>query len=290
MVQKLNFQKGNRGRTVFVIFNTLLMFAILLFMFVPIMKVISDSLDQRAGYTLTLWPKEFTLNGYANIVQRSALYKPFIISVVFTAVGTMFYLGISTMGAYVLNQKKIPGAKGFLYFMMFTMMFQGGLIPLYMVVRGIGLSNNLLAPLLTAGLGQITYYVILLKNFFGTIPASLSEAAEIDGCTPMGIFLQIVLPMSKAGLAAVGLFYAVDLWNHFFYFVIFINDREWYNFQVKLRELVLQDEQLDLGEVQVFPKTLQNAAIIVAMIPVLILYPFLQKHFVKGINLGAVKG
>jgi len=134
-----------------------------------------------------------------------------------------------------------------------------------------------------------TYYLILLKNFFNTIPKSLIESADIEGCTPFQIFYMIILPLSKASLAAISLFYIVQYWNTFFPFIIYIRDRSLWNFQTMLRDLVLESETMSGVFYDISFESLKNAAVIVIIIPVMILYPVLQKYFVKGVNLGAIK-
>jgi putative aldouronate transport system permease protein len=187
-----------------------------------------------------------------------------------------------------LTQKDIPGRSFFIYMVLLTMIFHAGMIPVYLVYKSLNLLNTLWAVILPLSVNA--FNLILMKNFFQEIPASLIEAAEIDGCSPFGIFWKIVLPISKPALATVGLFCIVAYWNDFFHYVISLTDRNLYNFQVRLRELVLSDDFTAIGGQQLYGRSLQNAVIIVAMIPVMLIYPFLQKYFVTGINLGAVKG
>jgi putative aldouronate transport system permease protein len=289
MIDRISWQKGNRARTVFVVCNILLMLLLIVAMLVPVAKVLSDSLDAKGSIELRFTPSVPTLAAYEIIVSTASLYRPFFISIFVTVFGTLGALIVTSLGAYVLAQHNLPGRTAMTYLILFTMIFHGGMIPTYMVVRQLGLLDSLWAVTLPYLCN--TYFLILLKNFFGTIPVSLMESAEIDGCTPMGILFRIVLPLSKAGLAAIGLFYAVHFWNAYFPYVLYINNSDWYNFQVKLRQMILLDAQVDAGAFQnIYIRTLQNAAIVVSIIPVAILYPFLQKHFVKGVNLGAIKG
>ena len=264
------------------------MMTALFIMLVPLLKVLSDSFDAKGSYELRFFPRDFTLDAYRIIITSRELLRPFMISVYVTVLGTAIALLITSMGAYVVTQKEMPGRTFIVYLMLFTMIFEGGLIPFYLVVKNLGLLNKLWAVILPNCVN--TFYLILMKNFFLAIPKSLPESAEIDGCSPFKIYLKIILPMSRPALAAIGLFYIVTYWNEFFYFAIFIIKPELYNFQVKLREIVLTDEYISSPNVQVYPQSLQNAAIVVAIVPVMLIYPFLQKHFVKGISLGAVKG
>lgn len=287
MIDKLNFAKGNRARTLFVIFNYLLMVLIIVLMLIPLLKVLSDSLDNTAFYGISLIPKKPSLAAYQRIISSASLYRPFMISVYVTIVGTFIAMFFTTTGAYVMAQKNLPGRGIFIWMIMAAMLFQAGMIPAYMNIKRLGIMNTLWAVILPMALRN--YNLILMRNFFMEIPDSVTEAAEIDGASPFQTFCRIVLPMSKPALATIGLFCIVEYWNDFFHYVIYINNSDLYNFQVKLREMVLQDD-FGNSSIIVYGRSLQNATIITAMIPVLILYPFLQKYFVKGINLGAIKG
>ena len=256
-------------------------------MLIPLLKVLSDSLDNTAFYGMGLIPREFSVAAYERIIKSASLYRPFLISVFVTVVGTVLAMFLTTTGAYVMAQRGLPGRKYFTWMILIAMLFQAGMIPAYMNIKMLGLLNTLWAVIIPMSLRN--YNLILMRNFFMDIPVSLTEAAEIDGATPFQIFYRVVLPMSKPALATIGLFCLVEYWNDYFHFVIYINDRNLYNFQAKLREMVLQDDY-GSSSVVVYGRSLQNATIIAAMIPVLIIYPFLQKYFVKGINLGAIKG
>ena len=289
MVERYGFSKGLRGRTLFVIFNHVFMVLLMVIMIVPILKVVVDSLDAAPALGLNFIPREFTFGAYKAILNQESLRKPFVISLYTTVVGTALGLLMTTIAGYVLIQKKMPGRTFFTYMILFTMIFSGGLIPTYMTIRSLGLLDSLWAIILPLCLQ--TYNVILMKNFFSGIPESLFEAAEIDGCSPFGMFWRIALPMSAPALASIGLFIMVTYWNHFMNFVLYINKRtDLYNFQIKLREMVLTDDTKNAGAQEgIYGKTLQNAVIITSMIPVMIVYPFLQKYFVTGISMGAVK-
>jgi len=287
MIDKWDFSKGNRARLLFVICNYLFMIFIIGLMLIPLLKVLSDSLDNTAFYGMGLIPREPSVAAYKRIVTSASLYRPFLISVYVTIAGTFFAMFFTTTGAYVMAQRGLPGRKFFTWMILIAMLFQAGMIPAYMNIKMLGIMNTLWAVILPMSLRN--YNLILMRNFFMEIPVSLTEAAEIDGATPFQIFLKIILPMSKPALATIGLFCLVEYWNDYFHYVIYINDRSLHNFQAKLREMVLQDEYGD-SSVTVYGRSLQNATIITAIIPVLILYPFLQKYFVKGINLGAIKG
>lgn len=288
MVERYGFSKELRARTLFVIFNFIFMILLMAVMVIPILKVLVDSLDAAPALGLNFIPRDFTLGAYKAIINNVSLRRPFLISLYVTIVGTALGLTMTTVAGYVLVQKKMPGRTFFTYMILFTMIFNGGLIPTYMTIKNIGLLNHLGAVIFPLCLQ--TYNIILMKNFFSGIPESLFEAAEIDGCSPFGMFWRIALPMSAPALASIGLFILVAYWNEFMHFVLYISNDKLYNFQVKLREMVLTDDSKNAGATEnIYGKTLQNATIISSMIPVMIVYPFLQKYFVTGISMGAVK-
>ena len=230
-------------------------------------------------------PQTFTLGGYSSILSRVALYRPFLISVVVTIAGTFIGLLLATLGAYVLIQWEMPGRNFFAYMLLFTMIFDGGMVPKYLVMQNLHLLDTLWAVILPMSIN--VYNLVLMRNFFEGIPESLFEAAQIDGCSPMGIFFKIVLPLSKAALASIGLMFAVTFWNDYTNFKIYIRTDKLYNFQIKLRNMVM-DSNIPNDD-SVDPNTISNAATIVAILPFMIIYPFCQQYFVQGVNVGAVK-
>jgi putative aldouronate transport system permease protein len=165
------------------------------------------------------------------------------------------------------------------------MVFSGGLIPTYLTMRSLRLINTLWVILLPGAVS--VYNIILMRNFFEGIPGSLFESAELDGCTPVKVFISIVLPLSTPALASIGLFYAVGFWNEYTQYVLFITNTNLYNFQVKLRELVIDDQTLQGA--QSFSKAVQNAVVVMATLPFMLVYPFIQRYFVTGITMGSVK-
>ena len=269
----------------FNVINGILFILISIIMLIPIYKVLVDSFDLSSAYGMRLWPKQFGLAGYASVLSNPTLYRPLMISVGTTLAGTFLGLALSTLGAYVLIQWDMPGRTFFANFLLFTMIFSGGMIPTYLVMKNLGLTNNLLGVVLLPAIN--IYNLVLMRNFFEGIPESLFEAAQIDGCSPMGIFFKIVLPLSKAALASIGLMFAVSFWNDYTNFKIYINKNNLYNFQIQLRSMVVDSDIPNDGAVN--PTTISNAATIVAILPFMIIYPFCQKYFVQGVNVGAVK-
>ena len=248
-------------------------------------KVIVDSFDAHSATSFRWWPSLFSVGGYNAIFTRTALYSPFIISVVTTLVGTFMGLLLATLGGYVLIQWDMPGRNFFAYMLLFTMIFDGGMVPKYLVMQNLHLLDTLWAVILPMSIN--VYNLVLMRNFFEGIPESLFEAAQIDGCSPMGIFFKIVLPLSKAALASIGLMFAVTFWNDYTNFKIYIRTDKLYNFQIKLRNMVM-DSNIPNDD-SVDPNTIANASTVVAILPFMIIYPFCQKYFVQGVNVGAVK-
>ncbi|MDE6913252.1 MAG: carbohydrate ABC transporter permease [Lachnospiraceae bacterium] len=284
--KEIKSKKPSERTSMFDIINYIVFIIIGLIVIVPIWKVVIDSLNKVGVYQFQIWPSQFTLDGYRTIIQTNALYRPFINSIVTTLLGTLLGLVLSTLGGYVLVQFEMPGRELFAYFLMFTMIFSGGMIPEYLVMKQLGLVNNMAILILKHGMN--VYNLVLMRNFFEGIPASLFEAARIDGCSPMRIFFTIVLPLSKAALASIGLMFAVAVWNDYSTVKIYITDPNQTNFQYKLRNMIMDGDTPNTAY-EVSQNTLFNAGIISAILPFMILYPFLQKYFVKGVNIGAVK-
>ncbi len=272
--------------SVFRVVNGLIFIILALIIIVPMWKILVDSFDLKTAYGMKLWPEKFGLDGYKSVFSNPTLYRPLLISFLTTISGTVLALVISTMGAYVLIQWNMPGRTFFANFLLFTMIFNGGMIPTYLVLRSLHLTNTIWVVILFPALN--VYNLVLLRNFFEGIPASLFESATLDGCSPMQTFLRIVLPMSKAALASIGLFYAVAYWNDYTHYKLYITNSDLYNFQMKLRSVIMgSDMPQTAGDAT--ENTVKNAAIIVVIIPFMVLYPFLQQYFVKGVNIGAVK-
>ncbi len=278
--------KSKKKIKTFDLVNYIVFVIIGLIVLVPIWKVLVDSLNAVGVYQFRLWPNRFTLDGYKTIIQTQLLYKPFLNSVITTLFGTLLGLTLSTLAGYVLAQEELPGRNLLAYLLLFTMIFSGGMIPEYLVMKKLGLVNSMWLLVIKHGVN--VYNFVLMKNFFEGIPGSLYEAARIDGCTPMGIFFKIVLPLSKAALASVGLMFAVTVWNDYSTVKIYITDPNQVNFQYKLRNMIM-DGDTPSTAYNVSQTTLFNAGIIAAILPFMVLYPFLQKYFVKGVNIGAVK-
>ena len=254
--------KKKKKFKIFPLVNGLIFILISLAIMLPIWKVIIDSFDARSAYGFKWVPTMFTWGGYRAIVTRVALYRPFGISCIVTI-----------------------GRNFFAYMLLFTMIFDGGMIPKYLVMKQLHLLNTLWSVILPLSIN--VYNLVLMRNFFEGIPEALFEAAKIDGCSPMGIFFKIVLPLSKAALASIGLMFAVQFWNDYTNFKIYINKDKLFNFQIKLRNMVMDSDIPNDDAVD--PNTISSASVIVAILPFAVIYPFCQKYFVQGVNIGAVK-
>jgi putative aldouronate transport system permease protein len=262
-------------------------FAILtLIIIIPIWKVVVDSFNAVGVYKFLLWPTDPTLGGYQTILTTEKLFRPFVNSVVTTLVGTLLGLAMATLGGYVLNQYDMPGRNFLSYFLLVTMIFSGGMIPEYLVMKRLHLVDSMWILVVKHGIN--VYNLVLMKNFFEGIPHALYEAAELDGCTPMQIFYKVVLPLSKAALASIGLMFAVTIWNDYSTVQIYITNPSQVNFQYQLRVMIM-DGDTPTTAYKVSQNTLYYASIVCAILPFMVAYPFLQKYFVTGINAGAVK-
>ena len=287
MAKRVEFAAGRKRKTdAFDIVNYIVFILLGLIVLIPIWKVVVDSFNAVGVYKFQLFPNQPTLDGYRTIIHTSKLYHPFVNSVVTTILGTLLGLVMSTLGGYVLSQYEMPGRSLLAYFLLFTMIFSGGMIPEYLVMKQLGLVNKMW--ILVVKHGMNVYNLVLMKNFFEGIPESLFEAAKIDGCSPMRIFFRIVLPLSKAALASIGLMFAVTVWNDYSTVQIYITNRDQVNFQYILRVMVM-DGDTPTTAYKVSQNTLYYAAIVCAILPFMAAYPFLQKYFVQGVNVGAVK-
>ncbi|OAB47920.1 ABC transporter permease [Paenibacillus antarcticus] len=268
------------------------------FPFYNVLIVSFASFDAISKSDLYILPKSFDLSAYKLILSDMKFWSSLRNSVIVTVVGVAFSMTLSVAGAYALSKKGMPGRNGMLTLILFTMFFNGGLIPFYLVVKELGLVNNILVMIIPAGLN--TFYLIIMKNYFSTIPESLEESAKLDGANDMYILLKIILPISAPFIATFGLFYAVERWNEWWYALIFISDSSKVPLQIYLRETLITSNSLlnsmamDMAtqgnSAKVYTPALQMATIVITCVPIIAVYPFLQKHFNKGIMVGSIKG
>ena len=232
-------------------------------------------------------PKSFTLASFQTALSRPLVYVAFFVSVLVTLAGTALSLLLTSMGAYVLSKNDLPGRNFFFRLIIFTMFFSGGLIPLYILLTSLGMRNSLLVLFVPNAIN--TFNLILMKNYFATsVPQSLEDSARIDGYNEIQILFLIVLPTSMPIVATIGLFYSVYFWNDWFFPMLFISDAKLYPLSMVMRNLVVSATSVFVP-IDVVPEMLKAAVIAISIIPIVMVYPFIQKHFVKGILLGAVK-
>ncbi|WP_426452526.1 carbohydrate ABC transporter permease [Paenibacillus sp. S-38] len=260
--------------------------------FVYVLAISFTSPAQVAQGGMILYPKEWSLAAYRYIFSTDTLWRSMTVSIYITVVGTLINLVFTSLMAYPLAKSHLRGRQYILLGVLFTMLFSGGLIPTYFVVKAMHLTNTLWSLMIPAAISG--FNLIVLKNFFQQIPDGLEDSAKIDGCNDLGILFRIVLPLSMPAMATFALFYAVGHWNQFFNAILYINDNTKWPIQVLLREIVILasgrigDTEIDDADIQ--PLTIRMAVIVFATLPILLVYPFLQKHFSKGVLLGSVKG
>ena len=274
----------------------ILLTLIAVIMVIPFIYVIAASFATEAEIQtrpIFFIPDSPTLDAnerFFNItVMVKRLFHSLLISVCVTAIGTFINLFFTTTMAYGLSRSNLIGKKPLLNMVLFTMVFGGGMIPLFLVVKGLGMYDTYAALILPGAISA--YNMIIVRNFFMELPRELEEAASIDGCSDIGIFIKIALPLSLPCLATFGLFYAVGHWNNYFGALLYLEDSTKFPFQLVLRNIVMQTAETQTDPNALIPEdTLKMAVIVIGTVPILIVYPFLQKHFAAGVMVGAVKG
>ncbi|ALS27645.1 carbohydrate ABC transporter permease [Paenibacillus cisolokensis] len=274
----------------FDIANIALMLLLMSSMIIPFLNTFALAFSSNlASMTpgIVLWPKEFSVEGFTTVWNRMQLYLPFMNNVIVTVVGTAAHVLLSSMAGYVLVQQGIPGKKLMISFIMITMMVPGEaiMIPLYVVNRDLGLLNTL-SSLIIAGLVS-GFSVLLMRNFFQSIPGEMAESARMDGAGDFRIFATMYLPLASAGLATVTLFEFVSRWNQFTPALLYISDQTKYTLQIALKSLIVDTDSTSSNFI--ITTNVRMAGIVIALIPLIAIYPYVQKYFVKGIMLGANK-
>lgn len=291
-------QKFNKGDvTINMVITAVLTLLALVAMF-PFYNVIIlsfASVEGMARHPVYLLPYSFDLTTYKNLFAEVNFYRAFGVSVFVTITGVVLNMFLSVLGAYALSKKAMPGRNFILSAILFTMFFSGGLIPYYLVIQSLNLVNNILVMVIPTGI--TTMYLIIMKNYFNTLPDSIEESAKVDGANDLYILWKIILPISKPFIATFALFYAVDRWNEWYNSLIFISDSAKVPLQIYLRELLINmNVQLSSSAAAVVEskagvgiQATQMASIVISAIPIMCVYPFLQKHFVRGIMVGSIK-
>ena len=288
--------KSSKGRIVFKCINYTVLFLLMAAALYPVLYVLAASLSSfefLAQGKVGIIPMGFTLDAYKRILSYPMIGRAYLNTVFYTVAGTMLSLLLSCLAAYPLSRRPFPGQKLMSGVVVVAMLFNAGMIPVFLIVTKLNMYNTIWSILIPTSVSS--FNVILLKNFFQQIPYELEESAALDGCSQLKILFRIILPLSLPGLVTVGLFYAVTQWNSYFPAMLYLRDRELVPMQIILRDIVIQNQTNELsidlvnGSDQI-SESVKYATIMVATIPIMMVYPFIQKYFVKGIMVGSVKG
>lgn len=279
------------------VINYMLITLIALVCLYPFLNVIAYSFS---GYNavlsnkVTFFPIDFTVSAYKEILGKASIWMSMRTTIIVTLVGTALSLTLTTVAAYVLSRPNLPGKRIMSTFMLFTMYVTGGMIPTFLVVKGVGLYDSLASLFLPVAVS--VYNFIVMRTFIIGLPFDLEEAAKIDGASELQILIKIIIPLSLPIIATIGLFYAVNYWNDYFNALIYIITPEKFTLQLRLRNLLFAGELNSAGAnaegigTQVMTQSLKMATVVVSTVPILLVYPWLQRYFVKGVMAGSVKG
>ncbi|MDD9269081.1 carbohydrate ABC transporter permease [Paenibacillus sp. GCM10023248] len=285
---------GSRKITLFTILNALLLSCVAVATLYPVLYILAVSLSDTSAVIqgkVFLFPKGLNFDAYKEVLKNDKIPRAYLNSVYYTALGTFINLLFTAVAAYPLSQRTFFGRKWFMLMIVITMFFNAGIIPTYMVVQQLGLLDTVWALVLPNAIW--TMELIILKSFYENMSTQIREAALIDGASDYRILFSIVIPLSKPALASIGLFYFMGHWNSFFLPMIYLSDKDMYPLQVVLRDMLIYNAENDAGLVDraaLAPQAMKNATIVLSMIPVLLMYPFAQKYFAKGVMLGSEKG
>ena len=280
------------SRRVFQVFNTVFLLVICFAMLYPVLYVIAASFSEETAILkgdVFILPVKAHVKAYEKVFKYPLLWQSYGNTLLYTFAGTAINLLLTVFGAWALSQRKLVGRRFLTLMCTFTMFFSGGMIPTFLVVKVLKMLNTIGAMVLPGAVS--TYNMILMRTFFRQIPESLVEAAELDGCKDFGVLFKIVLPLSLASLMTIGMFYAVGHWNSYFSAVLYLSKPEMYPLQIILRQVVLMNEIVENASSteNVMAEGIKYATIVVAMLPILCVYPFVQRYFVKGVMIGSVK-
>jgi len=287
--------KQTKSEKLFQIVDILILCFIAFITLYPMLNVLAVSFSGNEFAVrgeVNFYPKGFTLTAYKYLLDFDILASGYMNTLFIVIVGTSINLLLTAMTAYVLSKKDLVGQSFFMFIIVFTMMFNGGMIPNFLLVKSLGLINSLWSLILPGAISA--YNLIIMKSFFQSIPEELIESSRLDGLTEIGILFKIVIPLSMASIATIGLFYAVAHWNSFFNAVLYLNQKNKWPLQVVLRDILFfanmtqATSQDQVSNVPIEP--LKMATIIATTAPILAFYPFIQKYFVKGVMIGSVKG
>jgi putative aldouronate transport system permease protein len=285
--------RGNLGSKLFDAGNTIfltLLALITLYPFWDSLIVSITPIQESLSSSLHLYPKSVTFESYTYLLGLKQLWLSYRVSIIITVAGTAISMAATTLAAYALSKKSLPGGRYIMFAIVFTMMFSGGIIPTYLAVKQVGMLNSIWAMMIPVAIQ--TYNLIIMRSFFASVPESLEESARIDGCSDFGILLRIVIPLSMPAIATVSLFYAVSKWNEFFTAIMYVTDKDIWPLQLFLRSMLIDNEasfQSGGDSPFLLGPSIKMATIMISAIPVMLIYPFFQRYFVQGVTLGAVK-
>ena len=290
--------KDTPGVLIFRCFNAIILSVFAIMCFYPLYHVImasfSDGNSLIAHTGALIKPLDFTLSGYTRIFEYPILLRSYANTLIICAVTLSLNILLTSFAAYALTRKELKIRNIVMMLILFTMYFNGGMIPTYMLIRNLGLLNSLWAVILPGAI--TTYNMIVLRTSYATLPESLYEAARMEGAGHFQILFKIYIPLTKATLAVVVLYYLVASWNEWFKASLYLDDRDKYPLQLLLREILIENDTGEMSEgisdsdKQAVGETLKYSAIVISTLPILCVYPFLQKYFAKGVMVGAVKG
>lgn len=290
--------KKTFGEKIFDCANVLILLALTFITLYPCWYVLVASVSEPAalynGSSLIFWPRNFGLYSYETVLGNTELWTGYRNTIFYVAAGTLLSVLLTTSAAFCASRKDLPGKNTIMLLFTFTMYFAGGMIPTYLLVRNLGILNTPLAMILPHAVN--TYNLIITLSYFRSIPDALEEAAKIDGAGTFTIFWRIMMPLAKPIIAVISLYYAVAYWNDYMSALLYITDKDLKPLQMVLREILLTDgttgqgEGISMDEGAAYAANIRYATIVVSTIPILCVYPFVQRYFIKGVMIGAVKG
>ncbi|SDE40302.1 putative aldouronate transport system permease protein [Paenibacillus sp. UNCCL117] len=286
-----------RKLSLFACINSLILLGVIMVTLYPFIHMAAVSLSSNVHVLrgeVSLLPKGFTFDMYKVVLNDPRIGKAYWNTFVYVTLGTVISLIVTSLGAYALGKKTMLFHRGFTLLIIFTMFFSGGMIPTFLIVKELGIMDTVWGMVLPGAVS--TWNLLIMRTFFANVPVELEESGKMDGLNDIGVFFRIVVPVSQAVFATIGLFYAVAMWNNFMLPLLYLRNPDLFPLQVILRNIVLagQLNQADAAAVGadsvILEESLKYATIMVSTVPILLAYPFLQKYFVKGAMIGAVKG
>ncbi|MEK4851538.1 carbohydrate ABC transporter permease [Paenibacillus sp. FSL H7-0756] len=288
-------RKESVGGRIFTFVNTAILVLIALVCLLPFINIIASSFattQEVMAKRFILFPTTFSLDAYRYILSTPTIFRGLGVSMGVTIAGTVVSMLLTALMAYGLSRRYLPARNTINFIVVFSMLFSGGMIPTFLVVKSVGLINSYGSLIFPVAVNA--FNMIIMRNFFQALPDSLEESAKIDGSNDFGIFMRIMLPLALPSIATISLFYAVAYWNTYMNAILYMNDSAKWPIQVLLRQIVIVSSgmQAEGSSVDIVPpaQTIKMAVIVIATVPMLAAYPFVQKHFTKGALLGAVKG